>query len=306
MTYGAILRDLQFPLDGALRRVVLGYRDLAGYLADRSFMGSICGRNANRIAHGRFLLDGMAYRLSCNDGGGLHHLHGGPTGFSKQVWSVVDHGASFVILELTSPDGHEGYPGAVVTRCAFELKEPSELNISLTAQTSAPTLINLAHHSYFTLDAGAFSHDHLLQVNAESYTPVDSGKIPTGEIRPVEGTPYDFRTPARIGDRMRERSLDINFVLRPRSGPAARLWSPDMKIGMDVFTDEPGMQVYDGANLKAGGPTLDGEYHRAFGGICFEPQKFPDAINHPEFPSAIVRPGAVYRQTTRYRFSSHG
>lgn len=305
ITYGAILRDLHVPFEGALRRVVLGYRDLDGYLADRAFIGAICGRSANRIAQARFRLDGIDYRLAANGANG-NHLHGGPTGFSKQVWSIVDRGEAFVTLELASPDGHEGYPGSVVVQCTIALKEPAELSIDLVARTDAPTLVNLAHHSYFTLQRGASSRDHILQVNADSYTPVDAGSIPTGEIRPVEGTPYDFRAPARIGERMGERMLDINAVLRPGDAelPAASVWSPDRRLRMDVLTTEPGLQLYDGTNLKPSAPGLDGHPYQALAGLCLEPQKFPDAINHPGFPSPILRPRETYRQTTRYRFSS--
>lgn len=305
ITYGATVRDLRFPLGGVLRRVVLGYPDLAGYLAERSPMGAMVGRNANRIAHGRFHLDGKSYSLPLNDSTGLHHIHGGPTGFAKQVWAVVEVGKSFVVLELTSPDRHEGYPGTVVVRCEYRLTEPSGLTMRLTARTDAPTLVNIAHHSYFTLATGSLSRDHWLQVDASHYTPVDSGKIPTGEIAPVDNTPYDFRTPQRISDRMGGQQLDINLVLRSaRAGtPAARVWSPDRTVRMDILTTEPGLQIYDASNLRPSREGFLGRPHRPFDGLCLESQTFPDAINHSHFPSPILRPGHTYSQETSCRFS---
>lgn len=304
ITFGAILRDFHVPLaNGTLRRVVLGFPDLAGYLADRSCIGATVGRSANRLAGGRLRLDGIDYRLACNDKGGRNHIHGGLQGFHRQVWSVVRFDDSSVLLELTSPAGHEGYPGAVVARCEFRLRPPATLSLTMTAETDAATPINLAHHSYFTLAAS--SRDNLLQVAAASYTPLDDDKIPTGEVRSVEGTPFDFRALTPISDRMGDVALDTNFALDGEGlRAAARVVSPDRTIAMDVVTTEPGLQVYDGANLRPSHPGLDGRPHRPFAGICLEPQKFPNAVNQPNFQSPIVRPGETYRQVTEYRFQS--
>lgn len=301
ITFGAILRDFQVPLaDGSLRRVVLGFPDLAGYLADRSYIGATVGRSANRLAGGRFRLDGVDYQLARNGNSG-NHIHGGPQGFHRQVWSIVRYDDSSVLLALTSPAGHEGYPGTVVARCEFRLQPPATLSLTMTAETDAATLINLAHHSYFALAAS--SRDNLLQVGAANYTPLSDDKIPTGEIRGVEGAPFDFRALTRISDRMGDVALDTNFALDGDGlRAAARVVSPDRAIAMDVFTTEPGLQVYDGANLRPSHPGLDGQPYRPFAGICLEPQKFPNAVNQANFQSPIVRPGETYRQVTEYRF----
>ena len=305
ITFGAVVRDLQIPIpDGSARRVVLGFHDLAGYLADTAFVGAIVGRNANRIAHGRFRLDGIDCQLARNEGG-RHHLHGGPNGFSRRVWSIADHDAASVTLALTSPADDEGYPGAVSVRCRYRLAAPATLCVELTAETDAPTLMNLAHHSYFTLDHGRPIGSHRLQVNASAYTPAGNEQIPTGEIRPVRDTPYDFRTLTPISDRA--SPLDTNFVLDHAAGELglAAIVEGGL-LRLEAHTTEPGLQVYDGSHLRPSHPGLDGHPHFSQAGLCLEPQKFPDAINHPHFPSPVLRPGERYRQLTEYRFTPRG
>ena len=306
ISFGAIVRDLKVPLaDGSLRRVVLGFDDFAGYLADAAFMGAIVGRNANRIAGGAFLLDGIEYRLARNLAG-RDHLHGGPGGFSRRVWSVVADDEASVTLTLMSPGGQEGYPGTVTARCEYRLCEPATLSVRLTAETDAPTLVNMAHHSYFNLAVDAPSDSHRLQLSASRYTPLDDNQIPTGEIAAVAGTPYDFRQMTRIADRLGGAKLDMNFAL-DRGGEglqlAAMVEGPDRMLRLEAHTTEPGMQVYDGSNLKPRRPGLDGKTYAAKAGFCLEPQKFPDAIHHRYFPSPILRPGTSYAQHTEYRFT---
>jgi aldose 1-epimerase len=307
ISFGAIVRDLKVPLaDGSLRRVVLGFPDFTGYLADASYFGAIVGRNANRIAGGAFRLDGIEYRLARNLAG-RDHLHGGPNGFSRQVWLVAAHDESSVTLALASPDDEEGYPGTVMAQCEYRLREPATLSVRLAAQTNAPTLVNLAHHSYFNLANGAPSDRHLLQLRASRYTPFDANDIPTGEIASVADTPYDFRKIAPISARMQGVKLDMNFVL-DRTGDGLQLAGvvegPDRMLRLEVHTTEPGIQVYDGSNMKPQHPGLDGAPYLPKAGFCLEPQKFPDAINHPNFPSPVLRPGMRYAQHTEYRFQA--
>ncbi len=306
ISFGAIVRDLKVPLaDGSLRRVVLGFPDFAGYLADAAYVGAIVGRNANRIAGGTFLLDGIEYNLARNLAG-RDHLHGGPGGFSRRAWSVVANDESSVTLVLMSPGGQEGYPGTVTARCEYRLLEPATLSVRLTAETDAPTLVNMAQHSYFNLAHDAPSDSHFLQLAASRYTPLDENQIPTGEIASVADTPYDFRKLSRISDRMGGAKLDMNYVL-DRDGDGLQLAGvvegPDRMLRLEAHTTEPGMQVYDASNMKPQSPGLDGRPYAAKAGFCLEPQKFPDAIHHRNFASPVLRPGMRYVQHTEYRFT---
>ena len=306
---GAVLRDLQVPAPGGgLRRVVLGYLALAGYLDDKAALGAVNGRYANRIAAGRFMLDGVEYRLNLNEDGRTH-LHGGTIGFRRRHWRILGHDDASVTLGLTSPAGEEGYPGTLEARCTYRLVPPATLSLDLEATTDAPTIVNLAHHPYFTFAPGRPVDDHLVEIDAEQYTPVDQALIPTGEIAPVAGTRYDFRKlravdvpGAGLGP-----PYDINFVIdRPDAGirRAAAVLAPDRSLRMEVHTTEPGLQFYDASKLTPSHPGLDGRLHFPHAGLAVEPQRFPDAPNHPNFPSAVLRPGERYRQTTEYRFSS--
>jgi aldose 1-epimerase len=318
ITWGAVVRDLLVPNGGDPQRVVLGFETLDDYRAHSPYFGAIAGRYANRIDGGRFSLDGESYQLSLNEKG-RHSLHGGEQGFPKKPWQLAWHDEASAALVLVSPDGDQGYPGTVTTTCIYRLLDPAVLRVELTATTDAATPINLAHHSYFNLDGSPSILDHELQLDADFYTPTDAALIPTGEIREVAGTPYDFRNrrPVRLPDPATGEPFhyDINFVLRRdhtgQSGvpglPLARAGtfaSPRNGLSMEIWSTEPGLQVYDGFMLDVSAPGLGGARYGANGGVCFEPQHFPDSPNNPHFPDTILRPGEVYRQVTEYRFAS--
>jgi len=305
--------------DGAGRpgHVVLGHETLGGYLAgNRPYLGALVGRCANRIAQGRFTLDGRVHELACNDG--PHHLHGGMRGFDKVLWSAsAGTGPSGASLELrrVSEDGEEGYPGRLDVAVTFTLGEDDQLRLDYEATSDAPTHCNLTHHPYFNLDGTPDVLGHVLTLRAGRFLPVDAGLIPTGELRPVAGTPMDFTRPAAIGARIgaddeqlrRARGYDHCFVL-DRGGqglaPAASLAGPASGRLLEVLTTEPALQLYSGNFLDG---TLTGRGGRVYGpraGLCLETQHYPDAPNHPAFPSTVLRPGQVYRSTTAYRFSA--
>lgn len=305
--YGAVLRDLVVPVAGGpARRVTLGCRDFAAYEADRMYLGATLGRCGNRIANGTFTLDGKTYHLPLNEQGRTH-LHGGAKGFSRRVWTIDAHDDTSVSLSLISPDGEEGYPGRVVARCIYRLLPPATVQIEMSAVTDAPTLVNLAHHSYFTLDYGKSIRSHRLTINASRYTPSDKFLLPTGEIVPVDGTVYDFRKGRPLlhpsGDD--NFMFDMNFAI-DRTGPgmvhAASVDVPGGPVRMEVHTDEPGLQLYDASGIGPGAPAVDGSLFFKNAGFCLEAQKFPDGQNHPNFPSVVLRPGENYRTLTEYRF----
>jgi aldose 1-epimerase len=296
LDWGATLRDLVVPAPGGRRRrVVLGYQRLDDYLANPAYLGAIAGRHANRIAQGRFRLDGRDYQLTLNENGRTH-LHGGVRGFSHQPWRVVEQDEDSITLGLTSPDGDQGYPGTVEVHCTYTLSAPATLRVALSATTDAPTPLNLAHHSYFTLEDGADIRSHRLQLGAAAYTPVDADLIPTGAITAVTATPFDFQAPRPI-----DIALDHNFVLSGQ-GPAAILSSADGRARLTVTTDAPGLQVYDGRGLQALGPGIGGQHHFPYAGLAMEPQTFPDGPNHENFPDAILRPGQTWRLRSEFRF----
>lgn len=309
ITYGAILRDLVVPVGSAQRRVVLGYRSLQGYVDGRAYLGATVGRCINRIDTG-FTLDGKRYRVPVNEGDHVH-LHGGPDGYSKRVWRLVGATDNSVTLEIASPDGDAGYPGALTARCTYAITSPGTLSIELTATTDAPTVANLGHHSYFTLQPGSDVRDHRMMVAADFYTPLDRFLIPTGEIRSVIDTVYDFRIlrPIRAEH---GPGYDINFVLHqgwlPRAGTsdlplAARLVSPSGDLAMELSTTEPGLQFYEGIRLSPSNEAYENEPHLPYRGLCLEPQRFPDSINRPHFSAVVLRPGETYRQLTQFRFA---
>jgi aldose 1-epimerase len=309
ITYGAILRDLVVPAGGARRRVVLGYRSLRGYVEGGAYLGATVGRCINRIASG-FTLDGKRYTVPINEGDYVS-LHGGPDGFSRRVWRLIGATDNSVTLELVSPDGEAGYPGTLTARCIYAISDPGTLSIALTATTDAPTMVNLGHHSYFTLQPGSDVRDHRLMITADFYTPVDRFLIPTGEIRGVAGTAYDFRAPRPIRTE-HGPGYDINFVLNQGWLPeaaaeqlevAARLVSPSGDLAMDLSTTEPGLQFYDGAGIPPSSEAYEGEPHLPHRGLCLEPQRFPDSINRPHFSPVVLRPGETYRQLTQFRFA---
>jgi aldose 1-epimerase len=285
---------------------VLGLNSLADYIAHSPHFGATAGRFANRIANGRFTLDGHVYQLPLNEKGRAT-LHGGPTGFGKRPWHLEGHDAASVALTLRSADGDNGFPGALEARCVYMLVAPATLRIEMSATTDAPTIVNLAHHSYFNLDGSPDARDHELTINADFYTPLDEDLIPTGEIRSVAGTPYDFRRPRPVRQ-PGAPAYDLSFVLPFADAAtglvhAATLRSPRGDLSMQVWTSEPALQFYDAAKLNCPVPGLGGARYGPFAGLCFEAQRFPDSPNRRHFTSAVLRPGERYRQITEYRFS---
>lgn len=303
MTWGAAIQDLR--LEGHAHPLVLGFETFEAYPAHSPYFGAIVGRYANRIGHGRFTLDGKTHQLDTNFLG-KHMLHGGSGGFGKRVWTVTDHGESHVTLEYRSGNGEMGFPGALTATCTYRTLPEGRLVLELSAETDAPTLCNIAHHSYFNLEDGGrgWIRDHEMQIEAGAYLPVDQELIPTGDVVSVEGTAFDFRTTRRIEDGA-GTAYDHNFCLsaarmEPRRVVHAR--GPKSGVEMDVWTSEPGVQFYDGARTTMPVPGLEGIEYGAHAGFCLEPQTWPDSPNRPYFPQAVLRPGETYRQTTEYRF----
>jgi aldose 1-epimerase len=308
LTYGATLADLRLTTENGPHSVILGFDTLEDYLAQTAYVGAIAGRCANRIAGGRFTLDGVDHQLSLNENGRTH-LHGGVEGFSARLWDILEITPASVTLGLVSPHDDQGYPGEVQVKCRYSI-EGRTLALELTAETDRPTLVNLAGHAYFNLDGSDTILDHRLTIPASAYTPVDGDLIPTGEIAPVAGTLFDFTSPRKIrsGDPDHPHiGYDHNFVLaltpatKPR--PAARLEGSESGIVMELWTTEPGLQFYDGNFLPVPQLLRGGRQGERFGGLCLEPQRFPDAIHHANFPGAVLRPGETYRQVTQYVFS---
>jgi aldose 1-epimerase len=302
LTYGAILRDLRLEGHGA--PLVLGFESLSGYVDSAIYAGAVVGRYANRIARGRFMIDGERFEVDRNDRGNT--VHGG--GLDKRVWRLVEHGADFVTLAIHDPDGAMGFPGALEITCTHRLKPPATLAVELMATSDSPTLCNPAHHSYFNLEDGGLSdiRDHRLTIAAQAYLPVDGEGIPTGVVQPVEGTPFDFVTPRsiRLGNHDDTR-YDHNFCLAASRGPLRRAaWAqaPNSGLELEVWTTEPGLQFFTGHIRKSELPGLGGRPYGPFSGFCLEPQVWPDSPNRPYFPQAILRPGEEYRQVSEYRF----
>jgi len=315
MTYGGIVTSLKTPdKNGKLGDVVLGYDNLDGYLKSTPYFGALIGRYGNRIANGKFTLDGQTYNLATNNG--ANALHGGLKGFDKVVWTAralpTSHGPS-LILAYVSPGGEEGYPGTLSVTAVYSLTENNELRIDFSATTSAKTVVNLTHHSYFNLRGSGDILGHILTINADKYTPVDAGLIPTGELRPVAGTPFDFTTPHTIGERINATDeqlkfgggYDHNWVLN-RDGDglslAAAVYEVTSGRTMEVWSTSPGLQFYSG-NFLDGTITGKGGWTYQFrNAMCFEPQHFPDSPNHPAFPTTELNPGETYHNTIIYKF----
>ena len=309
--YGGIITSIKVAgRDRRFEDVVLGLGTLEAYLQRSRYFGATIGRHANRIARGKFVLDGVEYSLSINDG--ENHLHGGGQGFDKVVWQPeIEHGLR---LNYFSPDGEQGYPGNLRATVTFFLSEANELRIDYQATTDQATIVNLTNHSYFNLAGGGSILDHELKIEADSFTPCCKGLIPTGEIRKVGGTPMDFTSATPIGariDAVDEQlqlagGYDHNFVLRSGGGDlhqAATVYDPQTGRMLEIFTTEPGMQFYSGNFLDGSIIGRDGRGYQRHSGFCLEPQHFPGAPNHPNFPSTVLRPGEQYRQTSVYRFS---
>ncbi|HEX5070597.1 MAG TPA: aldose epimerase family protein [Vicinamibacterales bacterium] len=317
LTYGGVIKTLRTPdRTGALDDIVLGFDDLPSYLTKSPYFGCLIGRYGNRIAKGRFTLDGTAYTLATNNE--TNHLHGGNKGWDKAVWKFdTFNNASGVgvVLTHTSPDGDEGYPGEVKAKVTYTLTDQDSLIVDYEATTDKATVINLTQHSYFNL-AGTKANDildHELMLNAGQYTPVDPTLIPTGDIAAVEGTPFDFRTSTPIGARINDKNeqlargkgYDHNWVLT-RTGAglseAAKVYEPTTGRTLTISTTEPGIQFYSGNFLDG---TLTGKGGRVYphrSGFCLETQHYPDSPNHPNFPSTVLRPGETYKTQTVFTF----
>lgn len=317
ITYGGIITELLVPdRNGRVNDVVLGFDDLKGYLKGHPYFGAIVGRVANRIAGGKFKLGDKEYTLAKNNG--PNHLHGGIKGFDKVIWNaepIYRSDGVGVRLSYLSPDGEEGYPGNLSVTVVYLLSNDNELKIEYNATTDRETIINLSNHSYFNL-LGAENGlilDHELFINANYYTPVDDTLIPTGEIKPVEGTPLDFRKPTKIGTRIEQVKVgdnpsgyDHNYVLNGggvKLDLAAQVYEPTTGRFMEVYTTEPGVQFYSGNFLDGTLTGKKGVVYNKHHGFCLETQHFPDSINHPNFPSVVLKPGQMYTQTTVYKFS---
>ncbi|MBB3675146.1 aldose 1-epimerase [Modestobacter versicolor] len=324
LTWGGVIQTLEVPdRRGNVENVVLGFPDLAGYVSDDDpYFGSLIGRYGNRIAGGSFTLDGTTYQLPQNDG--PNTLHGGPQGFDDQVWTatpVGDQDVAALRLELVSPAGDQGFPGTLTTAVTYSLDDRERLSVHYEATTDAPTVVNLTQHTYWNLsgEGSGTIYDHQLRIDASAYTPVDETLIPTGEIAPVEGTPFDFRRPTAIGERIREsdqqllygQGYDHNWVLdreddgaRPGSDAedaleeAAQLRDPESGRRLTISTTEPGLQFYSGNFLDGTLVGTSGRTYRQGDGLALETQHFPDSPNQPQFPSTVLRPGEVYDSTT--------
>jgi aldose 1-epimerase len=319
--YGGTITEIHVPdKAGKMSDVALGFDKLDGYLDKSPFFGCIAGRVANRIAKGKFTLDGKDYTLAVNNG--PNALHGGKKGFDKKVWEfrAGEQAPGFpgVDLHYRSPDGEEGYPGTLDAYVSYRLTDDNALRIDYFATTlDKPTIVNLTNHSYFNLggQGNGTILDHVVMVAADQFTPVDDTLIPTGELKSVKGTPFDFTTPTAIGTRIKEVGgtpvgYDHNFVLRQprgavsRPGLAVRVKEPKSGRVMEMFTTEPGVQFYTGNFLDGTVTGKGGATYPQHGGFCLEAQHFPDSINQPKFPPVVLRPGQQYQQTTIYKFSA--
>lgn len=317
--YGGRLVRLKTPdRDGKVEDVVLGFDTLDGYVQKNPYFGALVGRYANRIANGQFTLDGKTYHLARNNG--ENALHGGLKGFDKVAWSAKEvTGSGGPALELTyvSKDGEEGYPGTLTATVRYTLTDDNELRIDYDATTDKDTVVNLTNHSYFDL-TGQLAGDilkHRVTINADRFTPVNANLIPTGELRSVEGTPFDFRKPVAIGARIDEKDqqlqygagYDHNYVLNlTGNGPtlAARVEDPKSGRVLEVLTTQPGMQFYTGNHLDGSVKGKGGTVYGFRSGFCVETQHFPDSPNQPKFPSTELKPGERYREVTIFRFST--
>lgn len=317
--YGGIVTSLKTADSaGKFADVVLGFDRLENYLAGHPYFGALIGRYGNRIARGQFSLDGRIYQLAVNNGDNA--LHGGLKGFDKVVWRVtaVDVSQNEPKLTLTylSPDGEENFPGNLTVSATYRLTDDNALRLDLEATTDKPTICNLTHHSYFNLAGRGDVLGHIVHINADKFTPVDSGMIPTGELRSVKNSPFDFLKPVPIGQRIQDMTdeqikfangYDHNYVLNKTTDElslAARVSEPGTGRTMEVWTTEPATQFYTGNFLDG---TLTGKHgwvYQARNGFCFEPQHFPDSPNQPHFPSTELKPGEIYRSTMLYKFDA--
>jgi aldose 1-epimerase len=318
MTYGGIVTSLQVPdRDGKLVDVVLGYDHLDSYVTNNPYFGALIGRYGNRIGGGKFTLNGTTYTLATNNG--PHHLHGGVKGFDKVIWSAkptcTKEGPALELSYL-SPDMEEGYPGNLNVTAVYTLTTENELKVTFKATTDKDTIVNLTHHSYFNLSGGGSILDHICYINADKTTPVDSGLITTGEIKPVDGTPFDFRKPTAIGDRIDDPDVvlqygpgyDHNWLVNQKQPgeltSQASVTSPKTGITMEVLSDEPCIQFYAGNFLDGTIVGKGGVVYQKRTGFCLEPQHAPDSPNKPNWPSVVLKPGQTFQNTIIYKFSA--
>jgi aldose 1-epimerase len=321
MTYGGIVVSLKMPdKNGNFGDVVLGCDNLGGYLTPTPYFGALIGRYGNRIAKGKFTLDGKIYTLATNDG--PNALHGGVKGFDKVVWegkAIASKLGPALELSYLSKDGEEGYPGNLKVTAVYTLTEDNALRIDFTATTDKDTVVNLTHHSYFNLAGKGDILSHEVTIFADKFTPVDSTLIPTGELKPVDGTPFDFRKPTTIGARIGQdneqlkfgKGYDHNWVINKPMGrlgpktlvPMALVYEPTSGRILQVLSDEPGLQFYSGNFLDGTITGKGGLVYQFRNGFCMEPQHYPDSPNKPGFPSTVLKPGQVFKNTIIYQFS---
>jgi len=309
--YGGVITELHAPdRDGNFADVVLGFDTLEPYCTDSPYIGALIGRYGNRIKHGRFTLDGHEVQLPVNNGN--NHLHGGPGGFDRVKWDATVDGDS-LRLQYRSVDGEMGYPGNLDATVVYTLNDDNELVVVFHAVTDKATPVNLTQHSYFNLAGDGDILGHMLTVEADAFVAIDAESIPTGELTPVTGTPFDFRMPRAIGERISQPDkqlrhgggYDHNFALNKPEGKAltraARVCEPSSGRVLELWTDEPGVQFYSG-NFLDGSLAGKGRSYPYRSGFCLEPQHYPDSPNQPHFPSTILRPGQTYQTESRFRF----
>ena len=313
ITYGATVAELHVPdKDGKMGDVVLGFDNLEGYLGQHPHFGGAIGRYGNRIAKGKFTLDGKEYQLAINNP--PNSLHGGPTGFDRRVWKAqpveVKDGAS-VRCTYLSKDGEENFPGNLTVSVTYTLTNTNQFKLEYSAETDKDTIVNLTNHSYFNLAGSGDVLKHVLYLNADKYTPVDATLIPTGEIASVENTPLDFRKPTAIGAHLGEikdiGGYDHNYVVNGAAGKlriAARVTEPSSGRQMEVWTTEPGVQFYSAIGLNGSITGKGGISYPKYGALCLETQHYPDSPNRPNFPSTVLKPGARFYSETIYKFSA--
>ncbi|HVV01313.1 MAG TPA: aldose epimerase family protein [Verrucomicrobiae bacterium] len=315
--YGGILVSLKTPdRHGNLGDIVLGFDNLNDYIKSSPYFGALIGRYGNRIAKGKFTLDGKEYSLPINNG--PNSLHGGLKGFDKVVWEpkvLATPDGPGLELHYVSKDGEQGYPGAMDVTAVYRLGDDNTLHLEFTATTDKDTIVNLTQHSYFNLAGHGTILNHIVMINADKFTPVDSTLIPTGELRPVAGTPFDFRQPTAIGARINENNeqlkfangYDQNFVISKPMGKLgldARVYEPTTGRVLEILSTEPGLQFYSGNFLDGTLTGKGGWVYQFRDAFCMEPQHYPDSPNHPNFPSTELKPGQTYRNTIIYKFST--